>query len=112
MTNVLTSTAIALAAVVLPLSTVTANELRSATVEYADLNLATSAGQAALDRRIKRAVNAVCGRMLNRPSLDATVRLCRTETMLIARQSRDLAVASYGDGTLAKADRKIRFAAK
>ena len=112
MTNVLTSTAIALAAVVLPLSTATANELRSATVEYADLNLATSAGQAALDRRIRRAVNAVCGPMQNRPSLDATVRLCRTETMLIARQSRDLAVASYGDGTLAKADRKIRFAAK
>ena len=34
---------------------------RSTTVSYADLNLSSPAGQATLDRRIKRAAEQVCG---------------------------------------------------
>ena len=50
-------------------------------VSYADLNLASAAGRATLDRRIDRAVRIVCGRV-SIQDLNALrqVELCRDET--------------------------------
>ena len=55
-------------------------------VSYADLDLASTAGRAALDRRIDRAVRAVCGRAAIK-DLNALrlVELCRDETLADAR---------------------------
>jgi UrcA family protein len=54
----------------------------SRVVTYHDLNLVTPAGQAALRARIARAVNAVCGDIINDRSLQfgAEMRKCRKQT--------------------------------
>jgi UrcA family protein len=55
-------------------------------VSYADLNLASAAGRATLDRRLDRAVRAVCGRAAIK-DLNAyrQVELCRDESLADAR---------------------------
>jgi UrcA family protein len=58
-------------------------------VSYADLDLASEAGRAQLDRRIANAVREVCGR----PSVidlrgHSEMRACRTETMADAMNQR------------------------
>ncbi len=109
-------TAVALtaaAALALPLSAANASEPRTVSISYGDLNLSSKAGQAILDRRINAAVEAVCGRIENRPTFDSAVRQCQSETRLTAQQSRDIAVASYDNGQLASNDRReIRLVAR
>lgn len=112
MTKTFASAAIALAALALPFSAAQANEGATVSVSYADLDLSSKAGQDIFDRRIERAIEQVCGRMIGRPTFDASVRKCQTETKVSAQQSRDLAVESYGDVRLARSDRQIRFAIK
>jgi UrcA family protein len=63
-------------------------------VGYTDLDLSTVDGARTLDRRIRTAVEAVCG-----PTSDADpagkndVRRCRAETLAVARAQRDTAIA-------------------
>lgn len=116
MTKTFTAAAIALAAFALPLtaplSAAQANEGATVSVSYADLDLSSEAGQEIFDRRIDRAIEQVCGSLTGRPTFDASVRSCQLETQAVAKQSRDLAVANYGDERLARTDRRIRFAVK
>ena len=112
MTKTFTTAALALAATVLPLSAAHAGEPRAADVSYADLDLSSEAGQAIFDRRIERAVEAVCGKMEGKPTFDRAVRECQAETRIAAKTSRDIAVAEYGRERLASKDRKIRLVAR
>jgi UrcA family protein len=71
-------------------------------VRYTDLNLATDAGRAALDRRIARAVREVCGR-----ASDADVHgknvvgRCRVETASAARAQPESVLAAAASVRLA-----------
>jgi len=71
-------------------------ETTSVAVSYADLNLQTHAGVAALERRITRAVDEVCGSGEN--SLDLNdwfgAKKCRTEALRDAHDKMSLAIAA------------------
>lgn len=68
---------------------------QSHVVSYADLDLSSAKGRAKLDRRIRSAVQDVCGTAY---SFDVKgkndVRRCRTELMERLSSHRDIAVAS------------------
>jgi UrcA family protein len=70
-------------------------------VRYHDLNLHTAAGQAELDRRIARAVNAVCPtpdlRVLHQVEASDN---CREAATAAASKQRQVALASAGATTL------------
>lgn len=112
MTTTIKSAAFALAAAALPISAAQADAPRTATISYDDLNLSSAKGKAIFDRRIEAAVEAVCGRLQNKPTLDSAVRTCQKETHVTAAASRDLAVANYNKRRLAGRDRTIRLVAK
>lgn len=62
-------------------------------VQHADLNLASAAGRAALDRRIDRAARQVCGTALTiELELAGEVNACRADVMANARAQRDALV--------------------
>ncbi|MEM9310688.1 MAG: UrcA family protein [Pseudomonadota bacterium] len=97
--------AIALAAALAAPGTVAhAGKMPSVKVSYADLNLSSKAGQEIFDRRIKNAVEKVCGRLDRTLANDVQVRRCRKKTIAAAQASRDLAVANYSENRFAKAD--------
>lgn len=103
-----TAAALALiSAIAAPAVAAEAATKQSAAVTYADLNLASDAGRAVLDRRIEHAVEKVCGRTTGNAGMDASVRKCQRDTLASARKSRDLAVADYASKRLAKADSKV-----
>ena len=59
-------------------------------VQHADLNLASAAGRAALDRRIERAARRVCGTALPiELDLAAEVDACRADVLAEAHAQRD-----------------------
>ena len=59
-------------------------------VQHEDLNLASAAGRAALDRRIDRAARQVCGTALTiELDLAAEVTACRADVMAEAHAQRD-----------------------
>ena len=64
-------------------------------VHYGDLNLTTEAGIKALDRRLDRAVERVCGRasMTDLPAQVAIAK-CRKETNQSIQAEREFAIAS------------------
>jgi UrcA family protein len=73
------------------------------TVRYSDLDLATSAGIATLDRRIDRAVAQLCGTAFP-TDLDARAQIdrCRSETMKSVADSRATLLArAAGSGAVA-----------
>ena len=62
-------------------------------VQHDDLNLASAAGRAALDRRIDRAARQVCGTALTiELELAAEVDACRSDVIASARAQRDALV--------------------
>lgn len=72
-----------------------AAETVSRTVDTRDLNLGSSAGVAALDRRIKRAVNQVCGTANLRGTWAmAGIQACRAEAFARANTDRNAAVTA------------------
>jgi UrcA family protein len=79
-----------------------------ATVSYADLNLASSAGKAALDRRVARAADRVCGvgdeRFLR---LQAIARRCAAEARDKARPAIETAYRAATDRQLAARDMSV-----
>lgn len=78
----------------------------TATVQVADLDLSTTAGQRALDRRLQRAVADVCG-VASNADLEGKndVRRCRVETLASLSSERDQRIA-------AGSDRPIEIAAR
>lgn len=70
-------------------------------VSYADLDLSSAQGVRTLDRRLRSAVEAVCGPTSSAdPRGKNQVRQCRTETLAVARAERDQAIASIGNGQI------------
>lgn len=86
-----------LAAMAVATAAVSPAETPSITVSYADLNLASPAGRAALETRVARAARRVCdGATTDLRSLMAT-RKCITLAQNTARPQIDLAVAHKQD---------------
>ena len=73
----------------------------SVTVSYRDLNLHSAAGRAELDRRLDRAVRAVCPApdLRNLREVRAAD-ACRETALTAANRQRDVALASAGDTIL------------
>lgn len=75
-------------------------------VTYGDLDLSSPQGRAALDSRLARAVNAVCGKpdLRDLPAVRSS-RRCRHAAIEYARNEAELAALSYrrGDTPLASA---------
>ncbi|WP_298019648.1 UrcA family protein [uncultured Parasphingopyxis sp.] len=88
--------AIATLAMVPALSQPVAAEQRSVSVGYADLDLSQRADRAALDQRIARAANSVCGDV---SAFDLAggnaVRRCRVDAIAAAREQIPEAVQSF-----------------
>jgi UrcA family protein len=69
------------------------------TVQTADLNLSSTSGQRALDRRLNQAVKEVCGYASDADVAGKNeVRRCRVETFAKAESERDLRIAK-GSGS-------------
>jgi UrcA family protein len=87
-------------ALVLPTVTQAA-ESQSVHVSYADLNLASNAGQYALRGRIDEAARTVCGIEDSRElALASAVNLCRNGAVEGARPAYEAAVAAARHGTV------------
>jgi UrcA family protein len=70
---------------------------RQARVDYSDLDLSSSSGQSTLDRRLKTAMNMVCGRTQEQPPyFRRAVVKCQQRTMADIGPKRDLAIARTG----------------
>ena len=81
--------ALAGSALAAPVGALAAPETR--VVSYADLDLASPAGRAALDRRIHGAVREVCGTASSADLMGRQrVSLCRAETLAAANAQRPL----------------------
>lgn len=66
----------------------------TSTVQTADLNLSSKAGQQALDRRLLRAVNEVCGEASSADlSGKNDVRRCRVQTLAGLEEERSQRIA-------------------
>jgi UrcA family protein len=72
-------------------------------VSYADLNLASEAGQRTLKGRVKAAAQTLCGEASMRLAERRSVDRCRTEVMDAARPQISLAARTPGSGALATA---------
>ncbi len=78
-----------------PVSAQSAPANISAVVEHSDLDLRTAAGARTLDRRIWRAVVAVCGTASDFDLAGKNlVRECRRDTRVLAAAQAELAIAS------------------
>ena len=88
--------------------TVTAERLPTRTVSYADLNLASASGKAALYRRVSGAVRELCGSEAMRPGEEMTE---QRNCAAAARKSADPQIAAAVGGTsLASRSRNIVIA--
>jgi UrcA family protein len=88
--------AFALAALIatVPASAIAAGEPQTVHVYYGDLNLTSEAGIAALDRRLDRAVERVCGNVSVRNLIEnRAVARCEQETRRSIRDDREFAIA-------------------
>jgi UrcA family protein len=75
-----------------------AEQGRTATVRFADLDLSTSAGRATLDRRVKRAVRHVCALAGPTKASDfEQVGACRQQALKDATRQIELAAGSTVD---------------
>ena len=63
-------------------------------VSYSDLDLTSASGVRRLDRRIRSAVEEVCGEVTSfNPAGRNIIRQCREETLSVARTQRDQVIA-------------------
>jgi UrcA family protein len=97
----------AIAAVLLATALVTptvslAQDVPSASVSYADLNLANAKGRATLQSRIKSAAAGLCdvGASLHELELAEFARTCRQSAIANAQPAYDAAVAAARRGTV------------
>ncbi len=92
--SILYLAAIASAVTLVPTSS---DEPRQARAQFEDLNLSTSAGRDTLDRRVKLAVNKVCGRKFGQPlEYQVKIRKCQKQAMAEIIPQRELAIAKSG----------------
>ncbi|QYE33065.1 MULTISPECIES: UrcA family protein [Sphingosinicellaceae] len=64
-------------------------------VSYADLNLASNAGQATLQHRVARAIDVVCGETYGAPlSVEATTKTCKRQALVSTARQMTVAVAN------------------
>lgn len=80
-----------------------AQPVRTQIVNYADLDLRSQAGQAALDRRLRAAAHAACGTASSaNPKGQNEVRRCRAETLERAsiQRARAVSVAVESNATI------------
>lgn len=84
------------------------------TVPYSDLNLGTPAGLEALDRRLDRAVERVCGELPVRSlALHRLIERCRADTWQSIQEDREVAIArSTGQPYVQRAERASRSPAQ
>lgn len=77
-----------------------AQELVTATVATADLDLASDAGRKALERRVARAVVEVCG-VVSPADLEGqnAVRACRVQTRALAEAEQGRLIAKAAKGS-------------
>ena len=69
--------------------------IATSTVQTADLNMSSKAGQRTLELRLNRAVNEVCGSASNVDLRGQNeVRRCRTETLASVAGERDQRIAA------------------
>lgn len=73
---------------------------RTAAVAYGDLDLASAAGQATLQSRIKAAVRRVCGSGMGRQALSAAMdaQRCHAEAMASAKRASVSLIAAARSG--------------
>lgn len=85
---------------------------KSVQVSYSDLNLASAAGKKALERRISRAANVVCGNPANPRDLVAGAhrKRCVAAALDSARPAVELALRSAATRQLAARDQGVRVA--
>ena len=77
-----------------------AYELASASVNTADVNIATAEGRAIVERRIRNAAQTVCGDAGDRNlKFAAHAQACSKEAISIAQRNLDSAVARLQSGT-------------
>lgn len=95
-----TALALSAALVVAPAFAAPAADGMSTTVRFADLDLASDAGAAALHARIANAARAVCGGDADLRDLTAfrAVQACRTVAMASAEPQMQLALANARSG--------------
>lgn len=75
-----------------------AEPVRTITVSYADLDLASPEGRAVLEQRVKVAVRQVCRTRVFHPFVQRAARQdCRDRTSQIARNSVELAIAKANE---------------
>lgn len=78
----------------IPASAIAGAEARSETVSYGDLNLATPAGIEALDRRLDRAVERVCGSNSSRTlQVRRDIERCEADAWQSIQDDREFAIA-------------------
>ncbi len=78
----------------------------SSTVQVADLDLSTEAGQRKLDRRLTLAAKEVCGTAsVIDPASQNDVRKCRKETLANLRDERDQRIATASNQPIEVASR-------
>jgi UrcA family protein len=72
-----------------------AQETESARVYYGDLNLASEAGKATFDNRVRRAADRICGTPDARDlKMSALIAACKAEVIASAAPQRDALLAS------------------
>ena len=102
--------ALAFALAALSATPVVAQVAHSVAVPYGDLNLGTQAGVAALDRRLDRAVERVCGDApIQNLSAQRRIDQCREDTWKSIQDDRQFAIAkSTGQQDIQRAERSSR----
>ena len=82
-------------------------------VRYADLDLASAAGQAALDQRVRRAATHVCGGQSRELREQGLINSCRDIAIAAVASQRELAVANARRGAqVAATGTALRVAAR
>lgn len=104
--------AAALGAALLVSLPATAGQVKPIHVSYADLDLSAAAGKAALERRIARAADSVCGGRANpRDLVDSAHReRCVASALDSVRPAVDLAFRNAATRQLAARDQSVRVA--
>ena len=84
---------------------------KSVVVSYSDLNLTSAAGKKAFERRIARAIDAVCGTPAPRDLVDSAHRKrCVVAALDSARPAVELALRNAATQQLAAREQSVRVA--
>ena len=103
--------AAAIAAALVSAVPAAADEAKSVEVSYADLNLSSATGRDALDRRIARVANRICGVGLEREVMrQMLAERCAADARESARPAIELAYRNAANRQLAARDMSVTVA--